>query len=428
VWTHFLYLDDRIDIFDADVLWKTLNSLLEDIMKRSFLTTLALVFAVLIGISSLGFQCSSPNVTSGKMYYQQYEASMPKDTNKLNLALESFQKEVNEKPNSAEGWYWVGFVYGIKKNYIRTYEAWDKSKKSGPEKADDIKANSLYFWSQAYNNGTNIMKKARIKKDPALYAQAVENFKAASMLEPDTTARYGGFVTYAYALINQDRYDEAVEPLNQQLKRNPNADAYRLLGLIYTDRATVLKKAGKEADAAAQYNAAISLLNEGLVKYPENTDLNQEVLNAYVAANKVTEAKSKFKDYAMKNPNDKNAQFAYGTVLLETKDYEEAIVYLEKALILDPKHESAMYNLCAAYIKQGLKMRESLTEKSTEAEQKSYKDLIKKALPYLQQMLKLQPDVITNWDLAGKIYTTLGMTKEATEAYAQIEKLKKAEK
>ena len=64
-------------------------------MKRPLLFSAAAMLGAGLILSTLGFQCASPNITGGKMYYQQYMNS--KDTTKLNLAFEMFQKETMEK-------------------------------------------------------------------------------------------------------------------------------------------------------------------------------------------------------------------------------------------------------------------------------------------------------------------------------------------
>jgi tetratricopeptide (TPR) repeat protein len=393
-------------------------------MKRFFLINAAMLAGACFVLSTMGFQCSSPNVTSGKMYYQQYLQSH--DQAKLDLAMESFQKETAEKPGSAEGWYWLGIIHGEKKNFLKLQEAWDKSKKAGPEMHKEIAANSPAFWGQAYNAGVKTYSKAAIRKDKAMYGEAADMFKAAILLEPDSSAKYGAYVSYAYAQINLDNLDEATASLEKQLKSGPNAEAYRILGQVYIQRANALKKDNKIEEANKRYEETLQFLTGALAKFPDNSDLNQEILNVYVASNRVVEAQSRFKEFADKNPNDKVAQYAYGTVLLEVKDYENAATYLAKAVALDAKFENAMYNYCVACLKWGIKARDEESAKNPDKQVTSHKPIIEKAVPQLQALTKLKPDAIQYWDLAGKVYASLGMTKEANEAYDKVDAIKKA--
>jgi len=392
-------------------------------MKRASAISISTLMAAIVCLSTMGFQCSSPNITSGKLYYQQYEST--KNPEKLEQAMDAFQKEVAEKPNSMEGWYWIGFVHGVKKEYLKLHEAWQKSEKLGPSMKKDIDANTSYFWGQAYNNGAAAFKKAQIKNDKRLFGEAAENFKAATLLSPDSSAKYGGYVNYAFALIAQDKGKEAVDPLRMQLEMIPNADAYRVLGQITLEDANDLKKENKTPDANTKYDEAISILNEGLVKFPDDPELNQALLNAYIAAGRLAEAEPKFKLSANKNPNDKMAQYEYGTVLLETKKYEESVIYLQKALALDPKLENALYNTCVSYLRWGVQVRDTDANTNTEKQSDAFKEIIRRSIPSLQELVKLNPESAANWDLAGKLYASVGMTKEAADAYTKADTLRK---
>jgi len=75
-------------------------------MQKSKLYTL--VFILIAGMAFVGFDCSSTEMTSAKLYIQQKN---------YDKALESLQKEVAKNPQSAEGYYYLGYVYGEKDQY-----------------------------------------------------------------------------------------------------------------------------------------------------------------------------------------------------------------------------------------------------------------------------------------------------------------------
>ncbi len=389
-------------------------------MKHRYLPTAALLITAVFALASMGFQCSSPNITSGKLYYQQYQSN--KSEEKLNKALEAFEKEVKEKPNSAEGWYWLGIIQGEKKQYMALQESWKKAREFG--KTTDIDQNSYYFWGQAFNHGANTLKKAQVKKDEALYKEAADAFQAAVLLEPDSSARYNAYVYQAYALMGSGKANEAMKPLETQIKKNPTADAYSALGQLNNSKAAELKREGKEAESKAKYNENITLLNEAVTKFPESAELNNELLNAYIAADRVTEAVTKFKQYADNNAQDASAQYAAGTALLQVSQFEDATKYLTNATNLDPKNSSAFYNLTVAYLRWGIAVRDANQGDESNAKAEEYKGIVKKGLPSLEALLKLQPEVAGNWDLAGKFYATIGMTKEAADAFTKADALR----
>ncbi|MFZ1730883.1 MAG: tetratricopeptide repeat protein [Bacteroidota bacterium] len=392
-------------------------------MKRITWTRVTMLAVVLISVATMGFQCSSPNITSGKLYLQQYQQG--KKTEKLDKALESFTKEIQEKPNSAEGWYWLGHVYAEKKEYRKLQESWAKAQSLGGKTSEEIEQYRYAYWGQAFNYGASTMKKAQMKKDKDLYADAADAFEAATMLQPDSSAKYNAYVYLAYALMGSDKAEAARAPLQQQIKMNPTAESYSALAQLISIEAAKLKTDGNEEESNKKYTEAIDLLNRATTQFPDNSDLNNELLNTYIAANRVTEAVSKFTSYADKNPDDATAQYAAGTALVQVSKFEEAVAYLERVLGTEPDNTRALYNLSVAYLKYGIKVRDNSESSGTDTPQADYKSIVKKAVPHIEKLVKLEPDNATNWDLAGKVYATAGMTKEMGEAYKKADELRK---
>lgn len=392
-------------------------------MKPITLTRMALLTIVLVGMATMGFQCSSPNITSGKLYLQQYQSSKNKE--KLDKAEEAFQKEVTQKPNSSEGWYWLGHVYAEKKEYRKLQESWDKAEKLGGKSTAEIDQYRVLYWGQAFNYGANTLKKAQIAKNAKLYGSAAEAFEAATLLQPDSSAKYNAYVYLAFSLMGMEQFDEAMAPLQKQIDTNPTAEAYSALGQLMIIEANKLKNDGKEEAAAAKYDETLNLLNRATTDFPSNPDLNNELLNTYIAAERVTEAVDKFSTYAKNNPKDASAQYAAGTAMLQVKKFEAATVFLKNALAIEPKNESALYNLCVGFLRWGIGIRDADDTTDPDAKQTDFKSTIQQSLPYLKTLLDVQPGNASNWDLAGKIYATIGMTKEAQEAYEKADELRK---
>lgn len=421
---------------DILVIWKSsdretlYNTEPEERMKQINLTRTALLLLVLVGMTSMGFQCSSPNITSGKLYLQQYQSSKNKE--KLEKAEEAFMKEIKQKPNSAEGYYWLGHVYAEKREYGQLKEAWAKAQDLGGKSTGEIDKYRVSYWGQAFNHGANTFKKAQTfqkakqeERSRKLFEEAADAFDAAIALQPDSSAKYNAYVYHAFALMGTDKMDEARESLKKQIANNPTADAYSALGQLIVMEGNALKKEGKDGEAAAKYDEALTLLNRASTEFPDNAELSNELLNTYIAADRVAEAVEKFQNYADKNSDDASAQYAAGTAMLQINRFEEAAAYLQKSLEIEPENESALYNLCVAYLRQGIEIRDADESTDPDAEQHDYKSLIRNAVPHMQKLLELQPDNAANWDLAGKIYATIGMTKEAGEAYEKADELRK---
>ena len=84
-------------------------------MKNS---NLYIAAVLLIAILFSGFECSSTELTSAKLYIQQ------KNWEK---ALETLQADVAKNPKSDEGYYLMGTVYSEMDETDKMMEAFDKS-------------------------------------------------------------------------------------------------------------------------------------------------------------------------------------------------------------------------------------------------------------------------------------------------------------
>jgi len=47
-----------------------------------------------------------------------------------------------------------------------------------------------------------------------------------------------------------------------------------------------------------------------------------------------------------------------------------------------------------------------------------------KALPYLEGVVEADPENIQMWELIGKVYTVLGMTEDAENAFSKADALR----
>ena len=119
-----------------------------------------------------------------------------------------------------------------------------------------------------------------------------------------------------------------------------------------------------------------------------------------------------------------SAQYAAGTALLQVSKFEDAVKYLERALTLEPKNTSVLYNLSVAYLRWSISVRDKNNE-NPDAPAADYKSIVTKAVPHVQRLCEIEPENAVNWDLAGRVYATAGMTKEATDAYKKADELRK---
>ena len=160
--------------------------------------------AIVLGafLTFTGFQCSSTELTSAKLYIQQ------KNWDK---AIEVLNKEVAKNPKSDEGYYLLGATYAEKENMDKMIESFDKSLEVSKKYEKEIKSSKKYHWANFFNKGVAFFNRAAQQTDPDSAAlmnnKSTYAFDQAIKLEPDSIDAYKNL---AYVYMNMQKYDEAI--------------------------------------------------------------------------------------------------------------------------------------------------------------------------------------------------------------------------
>ena len=186
-----------------------------------------MVAAIAALFAFVGFQCSSAELTSAKLYIQNSE---------WDKAEAQLQKDVNDNPQDEEGWYWLGYVRGEKQDYSGMLDAFHQALKISDAHDKDINNVVLHYWVQFYNQGTKDLQAG--KDTSGAYGKAVTAFNNAILLEPDSLMSYKGL---AYAYLNMGNNDSAIGPLNLLWTKSKDEDAAKFLGEIYFENGQKLK-------------------------------------------------------------------------------------------------------------------------------------------------------------------------------------------
>ncbi len=382
-----------------------------------------IVVLLLAGLAFVGFQCSSTEITSAKLYIQQKN---------YDKALDVLQKEVQKNPQSAEGYYYLGYVYGEKDEYGKMIDAFDKSLSISNEYKSQIEDQKKYFWANLFNKGVSLYQKGvnTSNKDSSkvFFDKSINMFEYATKLEPDSADTYKNL---AFVYMGAGENDKAIEPLQKMIKYDKSLDGYKYLGEIYYNKGILQKQqystthdAQDSIKAVENFNESIKVLEEGREQYPDNPELLLTLSNAYINAGKVDVALSSFKDLVAKDPENKYYHYNYGVLLLGKNDYQDAADQFEKAIALDSEYQNAIYNLAVTYVKWGTQINK-LAEDNGEMENTEYKQKYQQALPYLEKSVQLQPDDAATWELLGKVYTVLDMKDDAQNAFNKADELRK---
>lgn len=385
------------------------------------ITKLFMLSAVVLSFIFSGYQCSSSELTSAKLYIQQKN---------YQKALEQLKIETSKNPKSDEGFYLLGAVQGELEEYDDMVKSFNQSLSISNKYRSNIKDSRIYFWANLFNRGVNFYQRATQEQDENLaienFEKSIYAFQYAALIEPDSSESYQNL---AFVYLNMNKIDDAIAPLQKIVDLKKDIDGYRFLGEIYYTKGMLEREKyetdGSVADSVkAQefFLKAIKILEEGRVFHPNDSQILNVLSNSYVAANKLDTAIEAFKAGVEQEPDNKYYHYNYGVLLLSIEDYKEASNQFLAALTIDPEYQNALYNLGVTYVRWGtalIKSAEERGEMSAEGKSK-----YESAIPYLENVVVLNPNDVTVWELLGRVYTILGMLDKATEAYNKVDQLR----
>jgi len=141
----------------------------------------------------------------------------------------------------------------------------------------------------------------------------------------------------AEGLVQQGRWDEAKDLVDQQLALNPSSvDAYNMLGIIFTG----------EKD----YASALEAFQHALGLAPNSATAHNNLGNLYVAQQKLDLAAKEFKRVLSLAPDNQNANYNLALLLIQNEQPTAAIQHL---LRVRPATVEIQLNLVRAYLQAG---------------------------------------------------------------------------
>ncbi len=388
-------------------------------MNRYFISIFAIIFMCL---TFSAYQCASTEITRARLYIQQKN---------YDKAEEVLKKEVTKNPQSEEGWYLTGFVKHEKRDFKGMLEAFNQALKIGKKYEREINQLLKASWAENFNDGVNYFNAANRSGNPdsvkVLRQKAINAFETAIMMQPDSNDTYRNLV---FVYLSAGDIEGSIEPSERWVNKVKSLESYQFITEIYYTKAEqqwnkylTSKDPQDSVKAIELYQTTEKYATEGLQKYKNDGTLNSFLFNTYISLGKKDLALSKAKAAVEANPNDKFANYNAGTMLLEAKEYEEAVKYFRKALEIDPKYENAIYNIAACYINWGIQVREK--EEEANVTERTYKKYFEEAKNYLEQLSELAPDDYKTWERLGQVYAVLGMKEKAEAAFKKADELRK---
>ncbi len=384
---------------------------------------------LLVGLMITGFQCSSSELTSAKLYMSQKN---------YQRADTSLTKELSINPQNPEAWYLLGRVKLELGEYDKMADAFDKSLENSKEYEKDISDAKRYVWQLSVNKGASLYNRSSVLEHEAsgtkndsvrIYRQeAAESYKTALRMNPDSAITYTNLAIDQLAL---DNYDDAITTLNSGIQHTHAVtldtmliDAYRSkLNDLNTKIIDAEAKKDKEAENNL-FSQAITSVNQARQLFPENTELMAIQTDFYVRSGRAEEAKPSIREALQKDPTNKISHYNLGVLLLQSDSLDGAISEFEAALKTDPSYDVALQNAAVAYMKLGDKKRKANQEAGAK-EDKSYRTYFKKAADYFEQLTKIKPDDPAIWEYLASAYANADMVSKAKEALKKADELRK---
>ncbi len=187
------------------------------------------------------------------------------------------------------------------------------------------------------------------------------------------------------AAFNDGNYDKAVQYYTEAAKYNYNEGrTYQLLSKAYLEKSDTTR--------------ALTALQEGLTKFPEDNGILVEMTNIYITTGKTDDA-MRYLDLAIEqDPSNESFYFVKGSLLDGFGQQEAAIESYEKAIELNPGYFNAYYNLGALFYNNGVKQVE-VANAVPPSDNARYEAEVAKAdvwftrsLPLMEKCYELEPD------------------------------------
>jgi len=369
-------------------------------MRRhsSVLIVLVLMLIPYVGLSQ------SKEMTSGKLYLKQEE---------LDKAIYWFGEAIKIKPENPEAHFLLGKALAQKGRVAEMAKEFEASLGLSNKYEKDIKQMRGYYYAETFNNG---VKYAQAQDWP----KAVEAFGTARTIDPSAPEAYKNL---AYVYLNSQNDSLAAVVYEDLLNVQPqDLDALLALGDLRLSH--------------QQYPAAVDFYLKALAADSSNSRATHGIALCYDYLGQRDNAMAAYERALQAKPEDKDLRFNYGRLFYLREEYEKAIEQFNMVLMTDPNDLDANVNCGVAYLKLGEKPDKIVSDleakgmkmtaedkKKVDALKAEQKQVIAKAVPYLQKSTEVAPTNSSAWFNLGVAYIRIGDTLKGQEAVKKSEEL-----
>lgn len=186
-----------------------------------------------------------------------------------------------------------------------------------------------------------------------------------------------------------------------------------------------LINAYKKLEDAENYE---STLAEARTMYPENKDLLDIQLQAFLDKKDYDGALANLDEAISKNPDKAIYRFVKGNILqTELKDLDKALVEYKAALEIDPEMSDAMYMCGLVYIDRANKISEEMNSlglnenRKYESLKKKQKEVFMESQGYFEQAYEMKPDDMDIVRALMEVYRKTGDYQKSMDMKAVLE-------
>ena len=338
--------------------------------------------------------------------------------------------ENEETKNEARTWHYYGIVY----YKIAAYpdfndldpEALDKSLNAfikiielDPAYAND-RQNMFDIYQHIQSITSNYFNKGAVAYENGEYKDAIDCYMSAykSNLVIGQKDNEALLIAAQIALYNAKEYESAIAICNQLLAEQYESPK------VYQYLAVANSQLGNDEDM-------LKYINEGRAKFPEDDNLVNEQINAYLKLKREAEIIDQIKEMANKNSNNSIYCLIIGTIYSnqesEIYNVDSALVYYNRAIEINPSDENAYINVGSMYIDKSAALINKANELPLD-KFKEYDALIaeakvfdEKALPYVEKAYELVPTDDAIKQALRTLYVRLKMMDKARALEAAAE-------
>lgn len=313
----------------------------------------------------------------------------------LDLAESEYLAIINEDSENADALHLLAILYGQKDQFDTALPYVERALKISPTSA-------------SYHNSMG-----NIQKNLGHTDDAIHHYKQALQLAPHSLSALNNI---ASIYLSQENFTNAIEYYQQALQLNPDfLDTNYNLALTYFRQ--------KNHEQAKKYFQTVCQLDS---KHFQSLGM---LGNIAMANDLLEDAISLFKQSIRLYDQDVEILVNYAAALIKKGSFEQAITYLNQAILLDPKHYEAHYNIGCAYLNQHnakAALPHFLQILSSEPNPEvyynigviyMYQDHFSEAIMYLQEAVKYQPDYLDAIINLGVTYLKMGHHDKAIESF-----------